>query len=78
MSRFKNTINTWEDFKIKVAKIYHSYGKMQASTRRTIIEMGKEMKTQNFIKKFKKNQKEEKLQNFNLRGNFITAKKIKL
>ena len=64
MSRFKNTINTWEDIKIKVAKIYHSYGKMQASRRRTIIEIGKQMKTQNFIKKFKKKSKRGKTSKF--------------
>ena len=38
-------MDTWENFKIQVAKISWSYGKMQASRRRTIIEIGKQMKT---------------------------------
>ena len=58
-----------------MAKISKSYGKMQAS-RRTTIEIGKQMKENNFEGEIleKINQKEEEIQNFNLRGNIIRAK----
>ena len=49
---------------------------MQASRRRTTIEIGKQMKENNFEGEIleKINQKEEEIQNFNLRGNIIRAK----
>ena len=76
IAKFKNTLDAWEDFKIQVAKISKSYGKMQASRRRTTIEIGKQMKENNFEGEIleKINQKEEEIQNFNLRGNIIRAK----
>ena len=76
IAKFKNTLDAWEDFKIQVAKISKSYGKMQASRRRTTIEIGKQRKKNNFEREIleKINQKEEEIQNFNLRGNIIRAK----